>query len=128
MCTESGVITETAECLPIPCGRSPAVKYPVYRTDEVLYKAKVEYACQECYSTTGKVDGKTSFEIDCNIKGWFDGGESCMANSCGTPTDNEVLSSVLGEYRYGRARFNSFTQTLLQLEMRRYMSARSATH
>eukprot|EP00746_Dinoflagellata_sp_MGD_P162459 gnl/MRDRNA2_/MRDRNA2_90034_c0_seq1.p1 gnl/MRDRNA2_/MRDRNA2_90034_c0~~gnl/MRDRNA2_/MRDRNA2_90034_c0_seq1.p1 ORF type:complete len:2893 (+),score=610.94 gnl/MRDRNA2_/MRDRNA2_90034_c0_seq1:209-8680(+) len=84
-CTADGMITDVEECKPVRCGKPVAVLFARFPLNSVTFGGKVEYICQEGYTTTGEADGDTKFEVECEETGNFTEAKRCMPVSCGMP-------------------------------------------
>merc|ERR1719428_379199 len=97
-CTAEGMITETEECKPVRCGKPVAVLFARFPLNSVTFGEKVEYVCQEGYTTTGEADGEAKFEVECKETGNFTDAKRCMPVSCGIP--EMIEHSVMPEEEF----------------------------
>jgi hypothetical protein len=97
-CTAEGDITDAESCKPIRCGKPAAVLFARFPLNSVTYGEKVEYICQEGYTTTGEAAGDSKFEVECQETGEFTESKRCMPVSCGMP--EAIEHSVMPEEEF----------------------------
>jgi len=71
-CRATGSTTSPQSCLPVACGRAPAVtKARPGIAGVITYGMHLTYECDAGYTTTGTLSGSTTFPRQCKLNGEF---------------------------------------------------------
>lgn len=87
-CEPNGRKSEPKECKPVECGVPEKIEHGKVGDEKKVYPEKVQYTCDEGYSTDGTTNvKKRSFEVSCTSEGVFSEGMECVPVECGEAPD-----------------------------------------